>query len=147
VLRSFGKFYGLPGLRLSFALAAPEIATRIGTALGPWPVSSAALTIGAAALADAEWRERTRAKLAEAALKLDACLVRAGLEVIGGTSLFRLVRSKDAGRVFQALGEAGIMVRRFAEHPAWLRFGFPGGEAEWQRLERALASAERGNGA
>jgi len=147
VLRSFGKFYGLPGLRLSFALAAPEVATRIGTALGPWPVSSAALTIGAAALADAEWRERTRAKLAEAALKLDACLVRAGLEVIGGTSLFRLVRSKDAGRVFQALGEAGIMVRRFAEHPAWLRFGLPGGEVEWQRLERALASAERGNGA
>ncbi len=54
VLRSFGKFYGLPGLRLSFALAAPEIATRIGAALGPWPVSSAALTIGAAALADAD---------------------------------------------------------------------------------------------
>jgi len=143
VLRSFGKFYGLAGLRLSFALAAPEIATRIGTALGPWPVSSAALTIGAAALADAEWRGRTRSKLAEAALRLDACLVKAGLEVIGGTSLFRLVRSKDAGRLFQSLGEAGIMVRRFAEHPAWLRFGLPGGEAEWQRLERALASFER----
>ena len=57
VLRSFGKFYGLPGLRLSFALAAPEIAARIGTALGPWPVSSAALAIGAAALADADWQE------------------------------------------------------------------------------------------
>ena len=68
------------------------------------------------------------------------CLVKAGLEVIGGTSLFRLVRSKEAGRVFQSLGEAGIMVRRFAEHPSWLRFGLPGGEAEWQRLERALAS-------
>ena len=115
MLRSFGKFYGLPGLRLSFALAAPEIAARIGTALGPWPVSSAALAIGAAALADAEWKERTRSKLAEAALRLDACLVKAGLEVIGGTSLFRLVRSKEADRVFQSLGEAGIMVRRFAD--------------------------------
>ena len=143
VLRSFGKFYGLPGLRLSFALAAPEIAARIGTALGPWPVSSAALTIGAAALADAEWKERTRSKLAEAALRLDACLVKAGLEVIGGTSLFRLVRSKEAGRVFQCLGEAGIMVRRFAEHPSWLRFGLPGGGSEWERLETALASSER----
>ena len=143
VLRSFGKFYGLAGLRLSFALAAPEIATRISTALGPWPVSSAALAIGAAALADAEWRERTRSKLAEAGLRLDACLVKAGLEVIGGTSLFRLVRSKDAGRLFQSLGEAGIMVRRFVEHPAWLRFGLPGGDSEWQKLERALASFER----
>ena len=34
VLRSFGKFYGLPGLRLSFALAAPEIATRIAHRAG-----------------------------------------------------------------------------------------------------------------
>lgn len=143
VLRSFGKFYGLAGLRLSFALAPPAVATRIGTALGPWPVSSAALAIGAAALADVEWRERTRNKLAEAALRLDACLVKAGLEVIGGTSLFRLVRSKDAGRLFQSLGEAGIMVRRFAEHPAWLRFGLPGSDAEWQRLKSALAASER----
>lgn len=147
VLRSFGKFYGLPGLRLSFALAAPEIAARIGTALGPWPVSSAALAIGAAALADSGWSERTRIKLAEAALRLDACLVKAGLEVIGGTSLFRLVRSKDAGRVFQSLGETGIMVRRFAEHPSWLRFGLPGGASEWQRLETALTSIERSNSA
>src|SRR6185437_17109312 len=42
VLRSFGKFYGLPGVRLSFALATPEIASRLAAALGPWPVSSAA---------------------------------------------------------------------------------------------------------
>ena len=66
-----------------------------------------------------------------------------GSRSIGGTSLFRLVRSKEADRVFQSLGEAGIMVRRFAEHPSWLRFGLPGGEAEWQRLETALASSER----
>ena len=129
-----------------FALAAPEIA-RIGTALGPWPVSSAALAIGAAALADFGWSERTPIKLAEAALRLDACLVKAGLEVIGGTSLFRLVRSKDAGRVFQSLGETGIMVWRFAEHPSWLRFGLPGGASEWQRLETALTSIERSNSA
>lgn len=141
VLRSFGKFYGLPGLRLSFALAAPEIAARIAAALGPWPVSSAALAIGAAALADTQWQERTRVTLAEAALKLDTSLAKAGLEVVGGTSLFRLVRTKEAGRLFQSLGQAGIMVRRFAEHPAWLRFGLPGGETEWQRLERALTSA------
>ena len=141
VLRSFGKFYGLAGLRLSFAIAAPNIAARIAAALGPWPVSSAALAIGAAALADTQWQERTRVTLAEAALKLDSYLGKAGLEILGGTSLFRLVRTKEAGRLFQSLGQAGIMVRRFAEHPAWLRFGLPGGEDEWQRLERALASA------
>ena len=140
VLRSFGKFYGLAGLRLSFAIAAPNIAARIAAALGPWPVSSAALVIGTAALADTQWKERTRIMLGEAALKLDTCLAKAGPEVMGGTSLFRLVRTKEAARLFQSLGQAGILTRRFAEHPLWLRFGLPSAESEWQRLETALAS-------
>jgi len=37
------------------------------------------------------------------------------------------------------LGNAGILVRRFAEQPTWLRFGLPGDEAAWRRLETALA--------
>jgi cobalamin biosynthetic protein CobC len=138
VLRSFGKFYGLPGLRLSFALAPPSIAARIAAALGPWPVSGAALAIAAAALADNEWQVKTRAALAEAALKLDICLAKAGLDIVGGTSLFRLARAKDGPRLFQTLGEAGILVRRFAEQPAWLRFGVPGSDDGWRRLSDAL---------
>ncbi len=142
VLRSFGKFYGLAGLRLSFAVAARDIAARIAAALGPWPVSGAALAIGAAALTDTAWREKARASLAEAALRLDTLLAKAGLEIIGGTALFRLVRTKEAAQLFQRLGQGGIIVRRFAEHPAWLRFGLPGSEAEWQRLGAALAARD-----
>ena len=97
VLRSFGKFYGLPGLRLSFALAAPEIATRIATALGALAGLERARSPSARRHSPMPSGGSGRApSSAEAALKLDACLVRAGLEVIGGTSLFRLVRSKDA---------------------------------------------------
>jgi cobalamin biosynthetic protein CobC len=140
VLRSFGKFYGLPGLRLSFAIATPDIASRLAAALGPWPVSSAALATSKVALADAAWREKTLTSLAEAALKLDVVLAGAGLEVIGGTSLFRLARTKDAAALFRHLGEAGIHVRRFNRYPAWLRFGLPAPEEEWQRLKPALAS-------
>jgi cobalamin biosynthetic protein CobC len=139
VLRSFGKFYGLPGARLSFAVATPAIAARLATALGPWPVSNTAIAVGTEALSDAPWREAARKALAQAAVRLDALLVRAGLSPIGGTSLFRLVRAQDAGRLFQSLGEAGILVRRFAEHPSWLRFGLPGAEPAWQRLEKVLA--------
>ena len=139
VLRSFGKFYGLPGVRLSFALAAPNIAARLAAALGPWPVSGVAIAVGTEALADTAWREAARKALAEAAGRLDGLLARAGLSLIGGTSLFRLVRAGDAAGLFQSLGQAGILVRRFNEHPSWLRFGLPGGEPEWQRLERALA--------
>ena len=140
VLRSFGKFYGLPGLRLSFAIATPDIASRLAAALGPWPVSSAALATSKVALADAAWREKTLTSLAEAALKFDVVLAGAGLEVIGGTSLFRLARTKDAAALFRHLGEAGIHVRRFNKYPAWLRFGLPAPEEEWQRLKTALAS-------
>jgi cobalamin biosynthetic protein CobC len=139
VLRSFGKFYGLPGVRLSFALAAPNIVARLAAAAGPWPVSGAAIAVGTEALADTAWRDAARKALAEAAGRLDAVLARAGLNLIGGTSLFRLVRAGEAARLFQRLGEAGILVRRFAEHPNWLRFGLPGAESDWQRLERALA--------
>jgi cobalamin biosynthetic protein CobC len=140
VLRSFGKFYGLPGLRLSFAIATPDIASRLAAALGPWPVSSAALATSKVALADLAWREKTLTSLAEAALKFDVVLAGAGLEVIGGTSLFRLARTKDAAALFRHLGEAGIHVRRFNKYPAWLRFGLPAPEEEWQRLKTALAS-------
>jgi len=140
VLRSFGKFYGLPGLRLSFAIATPDIASRLAAALGPWPVSSAALATSKVALADVAWREKTLTSLAEAALKFDVVLAGAGLEVIGGTSLFRLARTKDAAALFRHLGEAGIHVRRFNKYPAWLRFGLPAPEEEWQRLKTALAS-------
>jgi cobalamin biosynthesis protein CobC len=138
VLRSFGKFYGLPGLRLSFALAAPEIAKRLAAAFGPWPVSGPALAIGSRALADTQWKSAARARLEAAANRLGRHLAEAGLEVIGGTPLFRLARLGAAERLFRKLGERGVLVRRFDHQPDWLRFGLPGSEADWRRLTEAL---------
>lgn len=139
VLRSFGKFFGLAGLRLGFVLAAPEIAARLRSTLGPWAVSGPALAAGAVALADTAWIAAMRTRLADSARRLDALLIAGGLEVAGGTTLFRLVRTPAAGEVFDRLGRAGILVRRFAGHPSWLRFGMPGSETEWQRLAAALS--------
>jgi cobalamin biosynthetic protein CobC len=138
VLRSFGKFFGLAGVRLGFAVAAPDIARRLRAALGPWAVSGPALAIGAAALADAAWIAQTRARLAADAQRLDRLLAGAGLEVAGGTPLFRLVRTPAAAALFDRLGRAGIFVRRFAEQATWLRFGLPGTETEWERLAATL---------
>jgi cobalamin biosynthetic protein CobC len=140
VLRSFGKFFGLAGLRLGVALAAPALVTRLRERLGPWAVSGPALAIGTAALADAAWIAATRASLAAAARRLDRLLYEEQLDVAGGTSLFRLVRTPAAPRLFDQLGRAGILVRRFVNEPTWLRFGLPGGEPQWQRLRAALAS-------
>ena len=139
VLRSFGKFYGLAGVRLGFALAPPDLAARLAAWLGPWAVSGPALAIGAAALVDSAWAQAMRERLAAEAQRLDAVLAAAGLDVAGGTSLFRLVETRSADEVFHRLGRAGIWVRRFAERPAWLRFGLPADEAAWGRLRAALA--------
>jgi cobalamin biosynthetic protein CobC len=140
VLRSFGKFYGLAGLRLGFALASPAIAARLRAGLGPWAVGGPTLAIGAAALADQSWVATTRVRLAHTALRLDQVLTGAGLEVAGGTSLFRLAHTVAASALFHHLGRAGILVRRFAREPKWLRFGLPAGEPEWQRLVAAMAA-------
>jgi cobalamin biosynthesis protein CobC len=139
VLRSFGKFFGLAGLRLGFALARPEIAVRLAAALGPWAVSGLAVAIGQTALADTGWAEAMRERLEEEARRLDAVLTGAGIEIVGGTPLFRLVRTSAADRLFHQLGRVGILVRRFPENPAWLRFGLPASEAAWHRLRAALA--------
>jgi len=140
VLRSFGKFFGLAGLRLGFALAAPQLASQLAALLGPWAVSGPALTIGAAALADQAWIDGTRQRLAKTAQKLDAVLSRAGLNIIDGTSLFRLTRTPHANALFNHLGRAGILVRRFPEQKDWLRFGLPGNAQAWRRLQTAMAA-------
>ena len=138
LLRSFGKFFGLAGLRLGFALAAPALATKLNASLGPWAVSSPAIAIAEQALADTTWIGVTRTRLASAAKKLDQLLADAAIHVIGGTSLFRLARTPRANALFQHLGTNGIIVRHFREHPTWLRFGIPG-EPHWDRLGLALA--------
>ena len=139
VLRSFGKFFGLAGVRLGFALAAPTIAARLSAMLGPWAVSGPALAIGAKGLADTAWIKKTRTRLATSAEKLDGFLTDSGLDVVGGTNLFRLVRTDTASELFDHLGRAGILVRRFPGQANWLRFGLPANARAWRRLQIALA--------
>ena len=138
VLRSFGKTYGLAGLRLGFAIADPGTAARIAAALGPWAVSGPALAIGTAALSDPDWRaEAARARAADAA-RLDRMIVRVGGRIVGGTSLFRTADFLDGPDLYRRLAAAGIAVRRFPEQPERLRFGLPPDTAAWCRLSRVL---------
>ncbi len=140
VLRSFGKFFGVAGIRLGFAIAAPTLAERLGASLGPWAVSGPALGVGAKALADADWIERTRKRLEKAAMRLDTMLTAAGLSIVGGTNLFRLTHTLAANALFRHLGRAGIFVRAFPDNANWLRFGLPANARHWQRLDAAIAS-------
>lgn len=139
VLRSFGKFFGLAGVRLGFALADAATADRLEARFGPWAVSGPALEYGVAALSDVQWQEAMRRRLADEAGKLDRLFQRFGVPVSGGTTLFRFVEFADACHLFRALGEKGILLRHFPDRPTVLRAGLPGSQEEWRRLEAALA--------
>jgi cobalamin biosynthetic protein CobC len=141
ILRSFGKFYGLAGLRLGFAIGPPAVIERVAVALGPWPCSGPAQAIGRAALLDQEWADRARETLKSQAAKLDAVLIAAGFAMVGGTALFRLVRHPDAGARHAALARQHIWCRRFEAADDLLRFGLPGDDAGFDRVAAALASS------
>ena len=138
VLRSFGKTYGLAGLRLGFAIAQPDLAERIRAELGPWAVSGPALEIGRRALRDDAWLQAAAERLTADGARLDGMLRAAGFEIVGGTLLFRLARHADAASVVQRLGRHGIHVRAFADRPDQLRFGLPGNDEAFRRLAAAL---------
>jgi cobalamin biosynthetic protein CobC len=139
VLRSFGKFYGLAGLRLGFALGSAADVAKLAAASGPWPVSGAAIAIGCRALHDDAWAEATIARLARDCVRLDEMAHAQGWRLVGGASLFRLYETPDARAAQEKLAHRHIWSRVFAQQPTWLRLGLPGSESEWTRLGEALA--------
>jgi cobalamin biosynthesis protein CobC len=140
VLRSFGKTYGLAGVRLGFAIAADGFAEKLRKALGPWSVSGPAMEVGRRALRDRAWIQVAQESRAEDASRLDSLLVPHSDQPPRGTILYRLMNSSRAPELFSHLGHHGIWVRRFQYDPHLLRFGLPGSEESWRRLERAFAS-------
>lgn len=137
ILKSFGKFWGLAGLRLGFAMGDPALIARLRDGLGPWPVSGPALNIGAAALADDGWARLTRTRLNEDAARLDALMHQRGASCIGGTSLFRLYEVDQAADWQARLAQRHIWSRVFPYSATWLRLGLPA-PPHWARLEAAL---------
>ncbi|MBL8270441.1 threonine-phosphate decarboxylase CobD [Steroidobacter sp.] len=138
VLRSFGKFYGLAGVRLGFVIASSSIASRLRHLLGDWPVSSDALRAGLAAYADHAWTEKMRLRLTRASQRLDKLLIASGMTIVGGTSLYRLARATNAHARFTQLLSHGILARPFDYDSSLLRFGLPHSSNDWRRLVDAL---------
>ena len=137
VLRSFGKFFGLAGLRLGFAITDPETAGGLAAALGPWSVPGPALEIGARTLADREWIAETRRRLAADAARLDAVMAPHTGPALGGTDLFRLY-DMNGQDLHARLAGHGIWTRIFDDRPELIRLGLPPDDAAFQRLTAAL---------
>ena len=140
VLKSVGKFFGLAGLRLGFAIARPDVCARLSAHLGAWAVSGPALSLGQTALQDADWQNQTRITLKAASSQLHQLLQESGLTLHGSTDLFTLIDDKNASQIFNQLLRHKIYVRRFDYNPRWLRIGLPRNDDDFTRLKKALVA-------
>ncbi|OCC24184.1 threonine-phosphate decarboxylase [Croceicoccus estronivorus] len=139
VFRSFGKFFGLAGLRLGFMVGPRPMIAHLRRRIGAWPVSAAAIAVGRAAYRDHAWISATRDRLREEALALDALLHDKGLPSSGACPLFRLVEIDKAMPLFERLARQSILTRPFNDLPNRLRIGLPANATEFSRLEAALS--------
>lgn len=139
VMRSFGKFYGLAGVRLGFAVTGSEMAETLRGMAGPWPVPGPAIAIATRALADQAWHSETCIRLREDAARLDALAAQAGWRLVGGSPLFRTYSTPNAEEAQRHLAERQIWSRIFPWSPDWIRLGLPAGAAQWARLQETLA--------
>ena len=137
VLRSLGKFFGLAGARVGFVFAHEELLGKMQNLLGPWNVSGPSRFVAQAALQDSHWQTASRARLQQDGARLAQLLQDVNLKPDGGCGLFQRVKTAQAELIHQQLAQRGILTRLFTQ-PLSLRFGLPGCEAEWQRLETTL---------
>lgn len=144
VLRSFGKFFGLAGIRLGFVLAQPSVLLQLAELLGPWTISGPSRVVATALLQDQAAQRQQRERLLADGQRLATLLSAQGLSPSGGCALFQFCCTPQAAEWHGFLAARGILTRLFST-PLSLRFGLPPDEAGWQRLQQALAvfSGER----
>ncbi|WP_224983538.1 threonine-phosphate decarboxylase CobD [Geomonas agri] len=116
LLRSMTKFFGIPGLRLGYAIAAVETVAQIVAQQDPWNVNTAAQVAGVASLADDDYCRRTRSYIDEQRARLATALAGIpGLQVFPGRANYLLVRILRQGVSARQLREAllakGILIR------------------------------------
>jgi histidinol-phosphate aminotransferase len=111
ILRSMTKDYGLPGLRLGYAVACSEIIDSLRTALPPWNVNAVAQSVGLAILGEEKYLQSSLEKTREARDFLVGELKRLGFDVLNSDAHFFLVKVTNAKEYRQALLTKGILVR------------------------------------
>jgi len=137
VLRSFGKFFGLAGVRLGFVLAERKLLKLLAEQVGPWAVSGPTRVLGQACLLDVEGHARQRNRTDEAGKRLAQLLEQYGFAPHGGCALFQWLMIERAAELHEFMAQRGILLRLFT-HNSSLRFGLPADEADWVRLEQSL---------
>ncbi|MDP2560436.1 threonine-phosphate decarboxylase CobD [Psychrobium sp. 1_MG-2023] len=131
ILRSFGKFFGLAGIRIGFVVANQHWLKLLNETLGPWQVNGPAQYIAQHALQNISWQQQQQSNLINDSQQLSKllfeCFAHDSTISIKGTTLFQTVTFSSntvAPLIYQALCQRGIYVR-LADNQQALRFGIP----------------------
>ena len=117
VLRSLSKSHSLAGLRLGFAVAQPEVIAGIAKVKDSYNVDAVAARVGTAAIRDTTHTQTNIARVCTARSQLASALNALGWRVWPSEANFLLVQpvDLDAGTVYRALKDRGILIRYFNE--------------------------------
>lgn len=138
-LGSLTKSLCIPGLRLAYVIADANIISHLNSWLPPWPTSTLALHLLPKLLNEADQRD---VQIIIARQRLTALLEQYDWQVRPSEASFLLARPEKSMPDF---AKHRILVRHFPEWPqltGWVRFGIPGDETEWQRLEEVLCQSQ-----
>jgi len=134
-LGSLTKSLCIPGLRLGYVIADEATIQKLNVWLPPWPASTLALHLLPELLPEADLRDM---QVAVARERLMLLLKKYHWDSYQSQASFVLAQPPG---VLPDFSRQKILVREFPEWPqlkGWIRFGLPGSEADWQRVEEAL---------
>lgn len=145
VVRSMTKMYAIPGIRLGYAVANPDVITSLKSGAPHWNVNGVAAIIGAVCLNEVEYRERAVRHAAERRADMASFLVSYGCVVTDSSAnflSFRLRDGLDARELYADMLARGIVLRHSENFVGmdgrWLRIGMKS-VLELDELKRELA--------
>jgi histidinol-phosphate aminotransferase len=146
VLRSLTKTWALAGLRVGYALGAPEVLARLTSQRAHWPVGTLQLTAIAACCEPGAVAEAAAgaSRLTRLRAEMVAALASVGADVVDGRGPFVLFRMPDAVSIRNGLERKGIAIRRcdtfVGLNERYLRAAV---RPEWPRLIHAISEVRR----
>jgi histidinol-phosphate aminotransferase len=142
ILRTFSKIYGLAGLRVGYAIAAPELTASLNQVREPFPVDRLAQVAAEAVLDDDDFTRASFENNRAGKAFLAGAFTRLGLRHLPTQANFVLVDlARPAAQVAQSLLERGVIIRpgEIWRLPTWARITI-GTPEENARLIEALSA-------
>jgi histidinol-phosphate aminotransferase len=147
VTRTLSKAWGLAGLRIGCAVAAPSLIDALAPAGNPYPVSGVSRALAEAAFAVDDTHIATGvAQVRRERERLAAVLEALGAEPEPSQANFVFTRVRNAAWAWDGLAGLGIAVRRFPERRGLedaLRITCPADESAFERLCSSLRTVLR----